>query len=280
LFNWLKTQNGDQRTLVQDYKDYLKYFQDVPVLQRIPLTNFKNYLDWTEQVHDKRDEQSYQTRHKDIKEIDIEGEDKENLLADDADVRIFQGDSEHKCVKYGRGYSFCISRPGGGNMYGNYRTGKASTFYFIFFKKVPKDDNKRIMVLDRTKDGWEWTFADNKTKKISGGWNEVVTEFPVLAKHEKLFVNKKMTKQEEIFQQKARSFATNPNEEQFAEFTYQEKADVLKLGTLLPLSLFNSLNSFQRNEWISVGPKMSDDIFNLLKEKEKLLAEERRKHVV
>lgn len=263
LYNWLKAQNGDQQTLVQDYKDYQKYFQNVP------LTNFENYLDWTEKVHGKRDEQSYQTRHKDIKEIDIEGEDKENLLADDENVRIFKGDSEHKCVKYGRGYSFCISRPGGGNMYGNYRIGKASTFYFIYFKKVPKEDNKHIMVLDRTKDGWEWTFADNKTEKISGGWNDVIKAFPVLAKYESLFVNKKMTKQEEIFQQKARSFSTNPDEGKFAEFSYQEKADVLKLGMLLPLSLFKSLDSFQRNEWISVGPKMTDEIFNLLKENEK-----------
>jgi hypothetical protein len=263
LFKWLKSENGNARELPDDYKNYQKYFPNVK------LDQFKSYIDWTEKVHAKRDEASYQSRHKDIKDIEIEGQDKENVLADDEDVLILKGDDEHKCVRYGKGYSFCISRPYGGNMYGNYRLSKASTFYFIYFKKIPKEDERHIMVLDRTDNGWEWTFGKNKTKVIEGGWDEVVETFPVLEKYENLFVNKPLTSEEQDYQKKLKNFVLIPTKDKFDKFTYQQRADVLKFGMLIPIDMFESLDKYLRNEWVSVGPKMSDDIYAKLSSSEK-----------
>jgi hypothetical protein len=263
LYSWIKDQHADQGSLVEDYKAYQKFFQNKP------LTNFNSYLNWTEEVHEKKDKAQYQSRNKNLKGIDISGEDKENVLADDENVLILKGDNEHKCVRYGRNYSFCISRPGGGNMYSSYRFTKSSTFYFIFFKKVPKSDKHHIMVLDKTADGWEWTFADNGTQTIQGGWNEIIKKFPVLAKYETLFVNKPLTDPERIYQDKLKKFAKRPTLQDFKQFSYNEKSDVLKFGMLIPLDLFQSLDDDLRNEWISVGPKMSEDIYELLADKEK-----------
>jgi len=263
LYSWIKDQHADQGSLVEDYKAYQKFFQNKP------LTNFNSYLNWTEEVHEKRDKTQYQSRNKNLKPLDISGEDKENVLADDENVLILKGDDEHKCVRYGGAYKFCISRSGGGNMYGTYRLTKASTFYFIFFKKVPQSDKHHIMVLDKTADGWEWTFADNGTQTIHGGWNEIIKKFPVLAKYETLFVNKPLTDPERIYQDKLKKFAKSPSLKKFKQFSYKERADVLKFGMLIPLDLFQSLNDDLRNEWISVGPKMSEDIYELLADKEK-----------
>jgi hypothetical protein len=263
LFKWIKSENGNARELPDDYKNYLKFFPNVK------LDQFKSYIDWTEKVHAKRDEASYQSRHKDIKDIEIEGQDKENVLADDEDVLILKGDDEHKCVRYGKGYSFCISRPYGGNMYGNYRLSKASTFYFIYFKKIPKEDERHIMVLDRTDNGWEWTFGKNVTQDIEGGWDEVVETFPVLAKYENLFVNKPLTGEEKDYQEKLQKFELSPTKDKFDQFTYQQKADVLKFGMRISLDVFESLEKYLRNEWVSVGPKMSDDIYQKLSSSEK-----------
>lgn len=263
LYSWIKDQQADKRTLVDDYRSYQKFFQN------IPLNHFKTYLEWTEKVHAKRDESEYQSRNKDLKDIDISGEDKENVLANDDDVLILKGDDEHKCVRYGRGYSFCISRGGGGNMYGTYRLAKSSTFYFIFFKKIPKEDERHVMVLDRTADGWEWTFGTNKTKVVHGGWKEIIKSFPVLVKYEKLFTNKPLTNEEKEYQDKLRAFVQSPSLEKFKQFSYKEKADVLKFGMLIPLDLFQSLDKYLRNEWVSVGPKMSDGIYKLLNDKER-----------
>jgi len=271
LFNWVKNANANVRELEGDYKNYLKFFPNVK------LNQFNSYIDWTEKVHAKRDEASYQSRNKEIGDIDVEGQDKENVLANDEDVLILKGDDEHKCVRYGKGYSFCISRPFGGNMYGNYRLSKASTFYFIYFKKIPKDDERHIMVLDRTQDGWEWTFGKNDTRVIEGGWDKIVKTFPVLAKYESLFVNKPLNDEEINYQKQLNRFVNSPSLEEFNQFTYEQKADVLKFGMLIPLDVFKSLNKYLRNEWISVGPKMSDDIYKLLKENEIKRFEEVRK---
>ena len=271
LFKWVKEQNANVRELEDDYKAYQKFFPDVK------LDQFNSYIDWTEKVHAKRDEASYQSRNKEIGDIELEGQDKENVLADDEDVLILKGDDEHKCVRYGKGYSFCISRRFGGNMYGNYRLSKASTFYFVYFKKTPKEDERHIMVLDRTQDGWEWTFGKNKTKVINGGWNEIVKTFPVLAKYESLFVNKPLSNEEKDYQNQLKRFVNSPSLEKFNQFTYEQKADVLKFGMKIPLDLFKSLDKYLRNEWISVGPKMSDDIYKLLKENEIKRFEEVRK---
>ena len=265
LLKWIREENASMNdVLVKDYKNYLKF------LSNTPLSNFDSYLKWTTEVHGAVGRAEYESRNKNLKDIDITGEDKENVLANDEDVLILKGDDEHKCVRYGKGYSFCISRPLGGNMYGNYRLSKASTFYFIYFKKVPKEDERHIMVLDRTNEGWEWTFGKNQTRVINGGWNEVIGQFPVLAKYESLFVNKPLTEEEKVYQQRLRTFVSSPSLEKFNKFSYQEKADVLKFGMLIPLDVFESLDKkFLRNEWISVGPKMSDPIFNKLTDKEK-----------
>jgi hypothetical protein len=57
--------------------------------------------------------------------------------------------------------------------------------------------------------------------------------------------------------------------EKFKQFSYKERADVLKFGMLIPLDLFQSLDVELRNDWIAVGPKMSGDIYELLTNKEK-----------
>jgi hypothetical protein len=263
LFKWIKMEHGNARELADDYKNYLKYFPNKK------LDQFKSYIDWTQQVHDKRDEDSYESRYKDIGDIEIEGQDRESVLADDEDVLILRGDDEHKCVRYGKGYSFCISRTGGGNMYGTYRLSKSSTFYFVFFKKIPRENERHIMVLDRTSEGWEWTFGKNQTKVIEGGWNKITKTFPVLAKYKNLFINKPLTDEEKDYQEKLGRFVDAPSMDKFNEFTYKQRADVLKFGMLIPLDVFNSLNKFLRNEWVGVGPKMSDDIYEKLSSSER-----------
>ena len=263
LYKWIQNENAVARTLKDDYNNYQKFFGNKK------LTDFQNYIQWTEAVHAKRDEAQYQSRNKDLKDIDITGEDKENVLANDEDVLILKGDDEHKCVKYGKGYSFCISRGGGGNMYGNYRLSKASTFYFVFFKNIPKEDERHIMVLDRTDSGWEWTFGKNQTKVVQGGWDEIIKQFPILSKYEDKFVNKPLTTEEEEYQNKLQKFVYNPSMEIFNKFSYKEKADVLKFGMPIPLDVFESLDKYLRNEWISVGPEMSIDIYKKISDKEK-----------
>jgi hypothetical protein len=236
MFNWIKDNPVKLSDLETDYNNFKKYFPNKN------LKDFKDYLNFSETVHAKVGEKEFENRNKDVGVIDVRGDDKENVIADNEEVLILKGDDEHKCVRYGKGYSFCISRPYGGNMYGNYRLSKESTFYFIYFKKVPKENPKHIMVLDRTKDGWEWTFGENQTQVIEGGWDELIAQYPILAKYEKKFVNKPLTEEEKNYQSKLGSFVRLPKKQKFDGFSYKEKADVLKFGMELPEDVFDSLD--------------------------------------
>ena len=70
-----------------------------------------------------------------------------NLLYNQDGVRIYLGKDKKSCVRYGNGYSFCISARGEDNMYSHYRIREKGTPYFIFNDKLPTEDNKHLMVL-------------------------------------------------------------------------------------------------------------------------------------
>lgn len=182
----------------------------------------------------------------------------EDIVVDNEDVTIYKGDTQDKCVIYGAGYSFCISRQSGGNMFSNYRLGKESTFYFIYFKKKPKTANDHIMVLDHTKNGYEWTFNDNNTRPVNGGWNEIVEKYPELAPYKDLLINKKLDEEEKQFVYTLKKFSNNPSIDEFDKFSYKQKIQALKTVVDLPDSIFETLDSFLINEFISIGPNLTN----------------------
>lgn len=82
-------------------------------------------------------------------------------------IRIVQAKDKETCVKYGKGYSFCISRDDDSNMFGNYRKDKGgSTVYFIFNDRVNQENVFHLGVLHKYNDGtFLLTPSDNDHKK-------------------------------------------------------------------------------------------------------------------
>ena len=70
-----------------------------------------------------------------------------NLLYNQNGTRIYLGKDKKSCIRYGNGYSFCISARGENNLYSHYRIREKGTPYFIFNDKLPTEDNKHLMVL-------------------------------------------------------------------------------------------------------------------------------------
>jgi hypothetical protein len=187
-------------------------------------------------------------------EIDVQQDD---IVAEDEDVVIYRGDSQDKCILYGRGYTFCISRSAGGNMYSNYRLGQESTFYFIYFKKKPVTENDHIMVLDHTKNGYMWTFKDNNTQSVGGGWDGIVSKYPELKPYEKLLVNKKLDDSEKKEIETIKDFTKKPTLEKFKSVDYQTQSKLLKSIIDLPDDIFDVLDSYLINEFLSIGPNLT-----------------------
>jgi hypothetical protein len=245
--------DASEENVRRELADFEKY--KAKIEKKDPF-QYKTWIELTEVIHAAK---AASEQKKDFKKANVEGvANADDIVADDENVTIYRGDSQDKCVLYGRGYDFCISRQVGGNMFSNYRLGKESTFYFIFFKKKSPQENDHIMVLDHTKSGYEWTFVNNRTTRVNGGWDEIVASYPELAKYKDLLSNKKLTEEERVFAQRLDEFSNYPFLKKFKEFTYKEQAQALKSIVDLPDEIWNVLDSTLRNEFISIGPNLTE----------------------
>jgi hypothetical protein len=95
-----------------------------------------------------------------------------NLLYNQDGIRIYLGLDKKSCIKYGNGYSFCISSRGHNNMYSHYRVKKRGTPYFIFNDKLPKENPDHVLVLfvydppDRSS-VWDTYMTRNKSSRYT-----------------------------------------------------------------------------------------------------------------
>jgi hypothetical protein len=223
-------------------------------LQKKDPFQYKSWIEFTEAIHAAKGKAEFKKK-KIPDESQITSTD--DIIADDENVTIYKGDSQDKCVMYGRGYTFCISKPAGGNAYSSYRLSNESTFYFIYFKKKPKTENDHIMVLDHTNNGYQWTFADNMTQRVRGGWDEIVGDYPELKPYENLLVNKKLNDDERNLTKKIEKLNKHQSLDFFNTFSYREKSQALKSVANLSDEIWKTLDSILRNEFLSVGPNLT-----------------------
>jgi len=121
-------------------------------------------------------------------------------------LRIYAGSTQKACIKYGNGYSWCISARGEGNMYGAYRfEGDYKTPYFVFDDTRNSEQNQNgsfvdplhaivIMINHYDKDEdyndiekYSITTANNDGEKNYFSFNEIEEELPKLKGLEYLF---------------------------------------------------------------------------------------------
>lgn len=248
-----KFQNdASEQEIRREVADFEKYKNGIE--KKDPF-QYKSWIEFTEAIHGAKGKAQFKSKKPVEQDITANQDD---IIADDENVTIYKGDTQEKCVMYGQGYTFCIARRAGGNMFDNYRTKKESTFYFIYFKKKPKTDTDHIMVLDHTRDGYEWTFADNNTQPVQGGWDEIISEYPEIAKYKNVLVNKKLTEEERILMSRINDFKYEPTLDKFNSFSYKEKAQALKSILNLPDEIWKTLDSTLRNEFLSIGPNLTN----------------------
>jgi hypothetical protein len=124
--------------------------------------------------------------------------DKDDVIYDRDNVKIYRGDSKEKCIRYGNGYNFCISSRGSNNQFDYYRKtnrfkGESVTFpYFVFNKNLSLDDPSHLLVImvDKIKnDSFYRIFdedlysvwdADNRGRKTFYSYSNLVSTYPWL----------------------------------------------------------------------------------------------------
>jgi len=73
-----------------------------------------------------------------------------NLVYNQNGLRIYVGKTKNACIKYGNGYSFCISARGDDNMYYDYRYEQQGTPYFVFDDEKSSEQDKNGDFIDPT----------------------------------------------------------------------------------------------------------------------------------
>ena len=172
-----------------------------------------------------------------------EAPDSQDVIEDNDEVLIVHGSNQDKCIRYGKGYTFCVADPEPAqNMYSYYRMGekqqengvgadpRQASFYFIFFKKTPKSDPKHICVLNitRGKSHMVWSFADNET--VSTSWEEVLKTFPILAKYKsklKFVPISKEEKKESSLSRITLGYLDNSHLRKFMSLDFADKIKVI-----------------------------------------------------
>ena len=209
---------------------------------------------------------------------------KEHLIVfENSNVIVYKARNAKDCITLGDNayYSFCISRPHGGNLYASYRLRAASTFYFVRFKDKSAEkvngefkDPSHYIVIDAESSGkFTWTWADNGTQ---GHYTKPVTQdvmiktFPDLVDAIKYIKNDPITAQEQTKIDKFRKIdllSKLPHEKESAvkqlnTLTYQEKMEYVQSGYFIPT--ISILDSNQKNEYLNAGGRITLEDYDTL----------------
>ena len=112
-----------------------------------------------------------------------------NLIYNQDNLRVYVGKTKKACIKYGNGYSFCISARGDGNLYGDYRFLQKGTPYFIFDDSKSSERNEEgyfedpnhllvVFYHDDENQNYSVTDANNIETDYYDNWDQVVQYYP------------------------------------------------------------------------------------------------------
>lgn len=118
-----------------------------------------------------------------------------NLIYNQKNLRIYAAKSQKACIKYGNGYSFCISTRGDRSLYDDYVFNKGGSPYFIFDDSLTSEQDNNgdflfpnhLLVLFVHDDYYTVTDANNKGDKTFYNFDDIVQSYPKLKGLKKLF---------------------------------------------------------------------------------------------
>ena len=208
-----------------------------------------------------------------------------DIVFEDDNIIILKGSSKAKCIAYGQGYTWCISQSQL-NSFNYYRVDNGATIYFVLNKKLPKDDNERVVVVLRYPNN-VYGIADAKNDDRSGldyegnDFNYVVRELPWLKGMEKYFPENKLTQSEKDYQtvisikydgndlgnyiiNKSKELKLNGDDIDPVDFLRDYIHYISDYHIYITTEQFNSLTEPMKIQLVEMGAKLNDDIIKSL----------------
>ena len=125
-----------------------------------------------------------------------------DVVYEDENIIVLNTDTKAKCVRYGAGESWCITKPEL-NYYNTYRLSYGATPYFVLQKNVSGDEHKVVIM---NYGNGKYSIADrSNTGSRAGGesfskrWSEIERELPNLTGLEKYFPYREITDDEKKY---------------------------------------------------------------------------------
>jgi hypothetical protein len=199
----------------------------------------------------------YEPKHIKVGKLNKEEVNNADLVYNQNNIRVYKAGSEKACIKYGQGYSFCISSRGEENLYSDYRLGQdapSASPYFVFDDNRANDKDKNGDFIDPThllvimvyqNGNVDVTEANNNGSEYYATFEKVAQKYPQLKKLENIlkyeplsnndieFVKSEKDKAREefcssnnipyLFKNQAINLLNNVGDYKIFEFTYTEK---------------------------------------------------------
>lgn len=221
-----------------------KYILDFQIIKDTPHVTEKDIMkyDWKtlETVVDSRPVKKLKAG-----KITVDGGDE---IYDDEDMTVYVGTTKELCIKYGNGYSWCISARGDDNMYPHYRILKQGTPYFVRYKKLSSqmtdgkifDDPWHAVVIFHYPDGsYTITNAANKGQEVYADLEAMIADFKQLTPIKDLLIHVPVSVKERKMDQLITDYQTNFPTGRAAEYKK------LKFGYLIEFIGLDKLTKFK-----------------------------------
>lgn len=184
------------KTYLNGFVDNIKSLKDKAV--KVSPKNLKKFVDghnnWVEV--DERYVDIYSPRNKDV-------------LFENDEIIILDSNTRDKCVIYGKGEQWCITKTDN-NYFNTYRVDEKATIYFVLQKNIEGDEHKLVIMVY---DDDLYSIADrSNTGKRTGlknnaiGWSDVENQIPNLRGLKEYFKYVPLTEWEINYERLARSF--------------------------------------------------------------------------
>ena len=146
---------------------------------------------------------------KNTNKLPIYKPEQKDIIYEDYNIIILDGKSKGKCIRYGKGESWCISRSQG-HYYSSYRFQSKTTIYFVLQKNEKYPEHK-IVILNW---GRGYAIADQTNSGDRSGthieeWSSIEKQIPNLKGKEKYFAFQDITESEQIFEDIIRKYRHN-----------------------------------------------------------------------
>lgn len=191
-------------------------------------------------------------------------------IYDNDNLLIFKPNGKEQCIRLSNGRSWCISKPGSGNMYYHYRLNSNLTIYYVVDKDKPFSDVNYAVVILVDPYGNK-RIADGKN--MSGGysghnnevWSTIVGKVSKLKKIEHLFVANPLSVEEQTQMNKYKNteIHKDPIEELGSEQAVEMWIEIASPDLTYRRNgndIYKNFTENLKNKYLSLGMDLTSDM--------------------